>query len=199
MLDHPVATREDWLAARKALLEEEKEFTRAPRCAERQTPCAALGQDRQALPFRGVRGRADLERPLRLAPPTHRPAFHVRSRVGEALQELLVLGRRLQRNRRPSRTARHRLRRGFARAAREARGAQAQDGLDLPLGVVGGGRLQLRFRRLVPRRGPRLGRGDLQLCREAGADEGPAGDQRLRQERTAPSITPIRASRAGSI
>jgi len=42
MLDHYVATREDWLAARKALLEEEKEFTRAR---------DALSVKRRALPW----------------------------------------------------------------------------------------------------------------------------------------------------
>ena len=42
MLDHTVATREDWLAARKALLEEEKEFTRAR---------DALSAKRRALPW----------------------------------------------------------------------------------------------------------------------------------------------------
>ena len=42
MLDHHVATREDWLAARKALLEEEKEFTRARN---------ALSVKRRALPW----------------------------------------------------------------------------------------------------------------------------------------------------
>src|SRR5271157_5834930 len=42
MLDHHVATREDWLAARKALLEEEKEFTRAR---------DALSVKRRALPW----------------------------------------------------------------------------------------------------------------------------------------------------
>jgi predicted dithiol-disulfide oxidoreductase (DUF899 family) len=42
MLDHDVATREDWLARRKALLEEEKEFTRAR---------DALSAKRRALPW----------------------------------------------------------------------------------------------------------------------------------------------------
>jgi predicted dithiol-disulfide oxidoreductase (DUF899 family) len=42
MLDHTVATREQWLAARKALLEEEKEFTRAR---------DALSATRRALPW----------------------------------------------------------------------------------------------------------------------------------------------------
>ncbi len=42
MLDHPVTTREDWLAARKALLEEEKAFTRAR---------DALSAKRRALPW----------------------------------------------------------------------------------------------------------------------------------------------------
>ena len=42
MLDHHVATREDWLAARKALLEEEKEFTRAR---------DAVSVKRRALPW----------------------------------------------------------------------------------------------------------------------------------------------------
>jgi predicted dithiol-disulfide oxidoreductase (DUF899 family) len=42
MLDHAVATREEWLSARKALLTEEKEFTRAR---------DALSAKRRALPW----------------------------------------------------------------------------------------------------------------------------------------------------
>ena len=95
MLDHTVATREDWLAARKALLAEEKEFTRAR---------DALSAKRRALPwvridkpyrFEGPEGHADPERPFRPQAAVDRPTFHVRPRLGEALQELLVLGRRL--------------------------------------------------------------------------------------------------------
>ena len=42
MTDHVVAAREDWLKARMALLEEEKEFTRAR---------DALSAKRRALPW----------------------------------------------------------------------------------------------------------------------------------------------------
>ena len=66
-----------------------------PRRAERQAARVAVGQDRQALPLRGALGCAELERPLGPAPAVDRPTFHVRARLGEALQELLVLGRRL--------------------------------------------------------------------------------------------------------
>ena len=43
MTDHPVATEDEWLAARRALLAEEKEFTRAR---------DALAEKRRALPWR---------------------------------------------------------------------------------------------------------------------------------------------------
>ncbi len=49
MTDHAVATPEEWLQARKALLAEEKAFTRARDALERQAARAAVGENRQAL------------------------------------------------------------------------------------------------------------------------------------------------------
>ena len=50
-----IVSHEEWLAARKALLEKEKELTRAPRRAERRAPPPADGRDRQGLPLRRAR------------------------------------------------------------------------------------------------------------------------------------------------
>ena len=186
MLDHPVATREEWLAARKALLEEEKEFTRAPRRAERQAPRAALGQNRQALPVRGSGGRADARRPLRLPPPADRLALHVRARVGEAVQELLVLGRRLQRHRRlisPQRDT------AFVAVSRaplvklEAR--KRKMGWTFPWVSSGDGDFNYDFAVSFRDEDLAAGTATYNYRRKAGVDDGPARDQRLREQATA--------------
>ena len=181
MLDHPVATREDWLAARKSLLEEEKEFTRAK---------DALSAKRRALPW--VR----IDKPYRFEGPEG--ALTLSDLFGSKRQLIVqhfmfapdwetpckscsfwadgyngVVAHLAQRD-----TA-------FVAVSRapleklEAR--KRKMGWTFPWVSSGRRRLQLRFRRLVPRRGSRSRDGDLQLRRKAGVDEGSAGRQRLRQ------------------
>ena len=49
MQPHSIVSREEWLAARKAHLAHEKEYTRARERLSRGAPRAALGQGRQGL------------------------------------------------------------------------------------------------------------------------------------------------------
>ena len=148
MTDHPVATHDEWLAARRQLLAEEKDFTRLR---------DELSAKRRAMPwlridkhtwFDGPEGGTVARRPVRRTAPADRLSFHVRARLGEALQELLVLGRRLQRRDPASRPARHAARCGVARAAGKARGYREADGLDISLVLVRRRRFQLRLPRL---------------------------------------------------
>ena len=96
MTDHPVVNEDEWLAERRSLLAEEKDFTRLR---------DELAAKRRAMPwlridknyrFDGPEGQnLALGRSLRRQAPAHRLPLHVRPRLGDALQELLVLGRRL--------------------------------------------------------------------------------------------------------
>ena len=89
-----ISSREDWLAARIALLAREKELTRAR---------DALNADRRRLPmvriekayaFEGPGGRVAAARSLRRPAAALPPALHVRPRVGRWLPELLGRGGR---------------------------------------------------------------------------------------------------------
>jgi Bacterial protein of unknown function (DUF899) len=149
MAEHKVGTREEWLAARIALLEREKELTRRS---------DKLARERQELPW--VRVEKEYRFETDEGTKTLPKLFDGRSQVlvyhfmfGPAytrgLPDLLRRGRYLRRRRRPLEPARRHVPLRLARAAREARGLQAADGLELPLGLDGGKRVQLRFRRLV--------------------------------------------------
>src|ERR1700745_1536866 len=92
MQSHKVVSREDWLAARRRLLAEEKEFTRLR---------DKLSQQRRDLPweradkeyvFEGPEGRETL---AQLFDGRHQLAvyLHARARLGGGVQELLLLGR----------------------------------------------------------------------------------------------------------
>ena len=83
-----MVSRDEWVAARKELLQEEKAMTRAR---------DALNTKRRELPmveidkpyvFEGPEGKADLAGPVRRPSPTHRAAFHVRSELGQGMSEL---------------------------------------------------------------------------------------------------------------
>ena len=62
MQPHKIVSRDQWIAARKALLAKEKELTSRPRPAKRRAPRAALGQGREALRVRHAGGQRDARR-----------------------------------------------------------------------------------------------------------------------------------------
>ena len=176
MTRHMTGTREEWLAARLALLEAEKELTR--RSDE-------LARQRQELPWVRVdkdvplrdRGRERLAgRPLPRALAAPRLPLHVRAGLHGGMSVLLGDRGRVQRLRRsPGEPRRHALG-GVAGAAREAAGVQAADGMDVSLGVLVRRRLQCRLQRLVHRGAAAQGRHRIQLPararrRRAGAED----------------------------
>ena len=152
MTDHKIGSREEWQAAREELLRREKEHTKTGDELARRAPRAAVGAGREGVPVRHRRRHADAGAAVRRALPAPRLPLHVRAELRGRLPHLLVDGGRLQRppsappRARPDDAAR------LARAAREAPGVQAEDGLEHSLGLLGRQRLQLRLRRLVPRR-----------------------------------------------
>ena len=92
-MQHKVVSQDEWLAARKALLAKEKEFTKAR---------DRLSEARRALPwvkidktyvFDGPDGTADAGRSVRWPQPAYRLPFHVRPRLERRLSALLALGR----------------------------------------------------------------------------------------------------------
>ena len=118
MEPHKVVSRDEWLAARKAHLANEKEFT---------TARDELSRQRRELPwvkvdknyvFDGPNGKETLADLFGGTQPADRLSLHVRPGLGAGLPELLVPGRSFRRRRRASGAARRDLRRGLARAAR---------------------------------------------------------------------------------
>ena len=88
MHPHKIVSREEWIAARKAHLAHEKEYTRAR---------DRLSEERRALPWVKVDKTYVFDGPngkRTLADLFAGPAFHVRAGLERRLQELLVLGRR---------------------------------------------------------------------------------------------------------
>jgi hypothetical protein len=77
MLKHKTGTREEWLAARLKLLEDEKALTRrSDELADATGP--ALGTSRQEISLRDRRGRGDACGFLRRALAAARLSLHVR-------------------------------------------------------------------------------------------------------------------------
>ena len=179
MTDHPVATEDEWLAARREMLAEEKEFTRlrdALARKRRAMPWLPIGKDYR---FDGPEGPnlalGDLfggKRQLvvyhfMFAPDWETPCKSCSFWADGYNGVTAHLG------------ARHPTRRGLARSPRKARGDRQAHGLDLPVVFVGRGRLQLRLPRLVPSGRPDGGAGPLQFRADRDEDDRPAGNQRL--------------------
>ena len=134
MTKHTTGTRDEWLAARLELLEAEKELTRrSDELAQRrqELPWVRVDKDYRFDTDGGTR-LAGGPLPRALAAP--RLPLHVRARLHRGLPVLLGDRGRLQRGRRPPREPRRRIVGGVARAAREAAGVQAADGLDVSRG-----------------------------------------------------------------
>ena len=112
---------------------------------------AAVGSNRQGVPIRDRRGQRLAGRPLQRTLAAPRLPLHVRARLHGGVSVLLGDRGRVRRLRRPPGEPRRHAFGGVARAAREAAGVQAADGVDVSLGVLARQRLQLRLQRLVHR------------------------------------------------
>ena len=124
----PIASRDEWLAARKKLLAHEKELTKQRdrvNAERRRLPMVKIEKD---YVFDGPGRQAEPAGPLRRPPPAHRLPLHVRPGVGQGLPGLHRLRRR---PRRPVDAARprHDLRARLPRAAGQARGLQGAEGM----------------------------------------------------------------------
>ena len=138
MTNHPIVSREEWIAARVKLLAEEKEFTRRR---------DALSRHRRNLPwvkiddyvFDGPAGKVRLSDLFR--------------------GKLLVLGRQFRAGGDPSARPRRQPRGRLTRVGRYDCQVQEPDGLDFRVGFLRHRRrVQSRFRRLSDEGGSRQGR-----------------------------------------
>ena len=161
--NHPVVSRDRWLAERKTLLAREKELTRLR---------DQIARERRALPWvridknyvfdtpEGRRTLADLFDGRRQLLVQH---FMLGPGLGAGLPELLVHGRPHRRHERaPGAPRRHAARR-LARAAGRDRALSPAHGLAVQVGVLARQRLQPRLRRQLHAGGDGHGRGPLQL------------------------------------
>ena len=168
MTTHKTGTREEWLAARLESARGGEGTDAAQRRAGAAAAGTAVGPDRQGVSIRDRRGKRLAGRPVQRALAAPRLSLHVRARLQGRLPVLLDDRGRVQRLRRaPGEPRRHAFG-GIARAAREAAGVQAADGLDVSLGVLARRRLQLRLQRLVHRGAAARGRRRIQLPARAG-------------------------------
>ena len=162
-VNHPVVSRELWVAERKTLLAHEKELTRLR---------DQIARERRALPWvrieknyvfdapEGRRPLADLFEGRRQLLVQH---FMFAPGVGAGLPELLLHGRPHRRHERaPGASRRHAAGR-LARAAGRDRALSPAHGLAVPVGVLAWQRLQPRLRRQLHAGRTGQGRGPLQL------------------------------------
>ena len=137
---------------------------------------AAVGPGRQGVPVRDRRRERLAGGPLQRALAAPRLPLHVRARLHGGVSVLLGDRGRVRRLRRPPGEPRRHALGGVARAAREAAGVQAADGVDVSLGVLARQRLQLRLQRLVHRGATARGGRRIQLPARRprdGRDTGP--------------------------
>ena len=196
MIEPRIVSHEEWLEARKVHLAKEKEFTRLREELARERRELPWERVEKSYVFDAPEGRVTPGRPVRRARPAHRLAFHVRPRLERGLPELLVLGRQLQRRRRPPRASRHRLGGGLAGTARQARGLPQAHGLDVPLGVVGAATISTSTTASRSSR-TRRASNTISAPSSRSARKRPASAPSAGAT-TARSITPIRPTRAAS-
>jgi hypothetical protein len=72
-----VVSRDKWTAARKELLEQEKQLIHARDAVNEQAPGPALGQSRQGICLRDSRWKEDPCRTVRRRQSAHRVSLHV--------------------------------------------------------------------------------------------------------------------------
>ena len=200
MEPHRIVSQDEWIAARKAHLAEEKAFSHAR---------DALSKKRRELPwvkvdktyvFDGPNGKetlADLFGGKSQLIVYH---FMLGPDWEAGCPSCSLLADHFDGTVDPSRAARCDVRRRVARAAAADRKIQAPHGLALQMGVVVRLRLQLRLSRLGDARGEGQRQGDVQLRNDdvsrAKSARAPACSTRTT---TAKSSTPIRATAAASI
>ena len=172
MTRHMTGTREEWLAARLELLRRRRN-SRGTATSWRGggRNCRGSGSTRpiDSTPTREAHRSQTCSGALAAS----RLSLHVRSRLQGGLSILLDDRGWLQRLRRSSGEPRRHAFGGVARAAREAAGVQAADGLDFSLGVLARCRLQLRLQRLVHRGATARGRLRIQLPAPGGVSVAP--------------------------
>ena len=199
MQPHKIVSREEWIAARKAHLAHEKEFTRAR---------DRLSEERRALPWVKVdktyvfdgpdgkqtladlfAGRSQLVVQHFMFAPDWNEGCKSCSFWADGFERMI-----------PHLAARDTTLVAVSRAPlAKARGVQGADGLDVRLVVLRRQRLQLRLRGFVYAGGDQVGRQDLQFRNHRLRHRGRARHQRvLSATRPATSSTPIPASRAAS-
>ena len=139
-----IVSRDEWLAARRALLEQEKELTRrrdALSADRRRLPMVEITKDYRFTGPQGDVGLVDLfegRRQLIVGHFMFDPEWEDGCPSCSAGADEVAVGPA-----RPSAHARHHARLRVARAAREARALEGQEGLGLPLVLVLRQRLQL--------------------------------------------------------
>src|SRR5271163_1587923 len=114
---HKVVSHEEWIAARKAHLADEKVFTRARDALSRKRRELPWEKVEKKLCVRRSQRQAKPGRPVRRQKPADRLPLHAWSRLERRLPELFAAGRSFRRHGRPSRATRRRLRRGLTRPA----------------------------------------------------------------------------------
>ena len=156
-MQHKVVSRDEWIAARKAHLANEKAFTKAR---------DRLSAERRALPWVKVEKNYLFDTPE--GKKSLADLFDGRSQLivyhfmlgpdwGEGCPSCSYLADHFDGAAAASRASRRDVHRRLARAARRDRSVPAAHGLALPVGVVLRQRLQLRLRRLVQARRRRQG------------------------------------------
>jgi hypothetical protein len=154
-MQNQVVSREEWLEARRALLLKEKEATHLRdkvNAARMALPWVKVDKD---YAFDTPAGRKSLSDLFDGRSQLIDLPFHAGPGLGGGLPRLLLPVRPCRWRPAASEQSRRHLGRGLARPARQDRGLQEPHGLELPLGVVGGQRFQLRLSRLLHAGGSR--------------------------------------------
>jgi predicted dithiol-disulfide oxidoreductase (DUF899 family) len=142
-MDHKIVSRDEWLAARKAHLKNEKALTRLR---------DLVAAERRALPWVKVEkhylfdtpdGKKTLAGLFEGAQPADRSPFHVEMGSGSRVRQLLPGGRSRGRRDRPSGESRCDICSRVPGAVGETASLQQADGLEGEVGIVLQQRLQL--------------------------------------------------------